>query len=115
LTSGNGEISYTSIPEILSIGEKLSSGGQTTVSYYVKGKVTSITNTTYGNLYIEDEHGNSLYVYRVYDSTGSTRYDALSDQPKVGDEICLYAPVKRYVSVSQNTVTIELINARLIN
>ena len=115
LGSGSTEIKYTSISEILSIGESLSAGGQTTASYYVKGKVTSIINTTYGNLYIEDEHGNSLYVYGVYDSTGSLRYDALSNPPKVGDEICLFAPVKRYVSVSQNTVTIELINARLIN
>ena len=115
LTSGNGEISYTSIPEILSIGEKLSSGGQTTVSYYVKGKVTSITNTTYGNLYIEDEQGNSLYVYGVYDSTGSLRYDSLSNPPKVGDEICLYGQIKKYVSVSENAVIIEMIKARLIN
>ena len=39
----------------------------------------------------------------------------MTDPPVVGDEIRLYGQVKRYVNISQNTVTIELMSARLVN
>jgi hypothetical protein len=115
LSSGKTEVQYTSIPDIIKIGEALVAGGLSPEAYYVKGKIISIDNTTYGNLYIEDESGNTLYIYGVYDSTGSVRYGSMTDPPVVGDEICLYGQVKRYVNISQNTVTIELMSARLVN
>lgn len=114
LSSGKTEVEYTSIPDIIKIGEALVANGLSTEAYYVKGRIVSIENTTYGNLYIEDEEGNTLYVYRTYDSTGSVKYGDMTDPPAVGDEICLYGQVKKYVSISQNSVTIELMNARLV-
>ena len=70
-------------------------------------------NTKYGNLYIKDSSGDTIYVYGVYDSTGTVRYDSLPDPPVAGDEVVLYARVQRYVNGS--TVIIELVSANLIS
>ena len=81
----------------------------------MEGVVASVTNTTYGNLYIEDGQGNQLYVYGVYDATGSFRYDAMSDPPEVGDKVVLYGPIMNYVDAQSGTVTIEIKKARMIS
>ena len=112
LGSKPSEITYTSIPEIYRIGNALADNAQTEESYYVRGTVVSVTNTTYGNLPIDDGQGNTLYVYGVYDKTGATRYDGLSDPPRVGDTVVLCGPVKKYVA--GGTVTVELMRARLM-
>ena len=112
LGSKPSEITYTSIPEIYRIGNALADNAQTEKSYYVRGTVVSVTNTTYGNLTIDDGQGNTLYVYGVYDQTGATRYDGLSDPPRVGDTVVLCGPVKKYVA--GGTVTVELMRARLM-
>ena len=112
LGSKPSEITYTSIPEIYRIGNALADNAQTEKSYYVRGTVVSVTNTTYGNLTIDDGQGNTLYVYGVYDKTGATRYDGLSDPPRVGDTVVLCGPVKKYVA--GGTVTVELMRARLM-
>jgi len=108
-------VSYTSVAEILRIGGALADNGTTESGYYVKGRVTSVENTTYGNLYIQDDEGNRLFVYGVYDPTGSVRYDGLNDPPTVGDEIVLFGKIKKYVNQSTKEVIIELISARLID
>jgi 2',3'-cyclic-nucleotide 2'-phosphodiesterase (5'-nucleotidase family) len=112
LGSKPSEITYISIPEIYRIGNALADNAQTEESYYVRGTVVSVTNTTYGNLTIDDGQGNTLYVYGVYDQTGATRYDGLSDPPRVGDTVVLCGPVKKYVA--GGTVTVELMRARLM-
>lgn len=112
LGSKPSEITYTSIPEIYRIGNALADNAQTEESYYVRGTVVSVTNTTYGNLTIDDGQGNTLYVYGVYDQTGATRYDGLSDPPRVGDTVVLCGPVKKYVA--GGTATVELMRARLM-
>ncbi len=112
LGSQPAEITYTSIPDIHRIGNALADNGQTEKSYYVRGTVVSVTNTTYGNITVADGQGNTLYIYGVYDKTGSTRYDGLSDPPRVGDTVVLCGPVKKYVN--GGTVTVELMRARLM-
>ena len=101
------EIVLTSIPKILEIGSVLSSGEQTIEEYFVKGKVISVENTTYGNFWLEDEEGNQLYVYGLTDKSGMLLYNAMSDAPTVGDTIIIKAPIKKYNS------TIELFYARM--
>ena len=113
LTSG-GEITYTTIPEIIEIGNSLSAGSTTDKGYYVEGTVTSVTNTTYGNIYIEDSAGNQLYVFGVYDATGALRYDAMTDQPKVGDTVVLYGKIMHYVNQSGESI-IEMKSAHMIS
>ena len=116
-TTDHTDAALTSIGEVLAIGRALDKGQQTAASYYVKGTVTRIENTTYGNLYIEDGNGNELYVYGVYDTDGN-RFDspafAGGERPTVGSEIVLYAPIQRYVNNSTGQDIVELKGATLI-
>ena len=102
------EMKLTPISEIIQIGAGLASGATTTESYYVKGTVSSVANTTYGNLYINDDNGNSLYLYGLYDMSGA-RYDAMTKKPVVGDEIIVYGQLLNYQGK-----TLEIKNATLI-
>ena len=88
--------SLTSIPAIVEIANKLENKGPTTEEMYlVAGVVTEIKNDKYGNLYITDAHGNTLYVYGLYDAAG-TRYDAMEVKPAVGDYIVVLSVVGLY-------------------
>ena len=105
---GPTQMKITPISEILQIGNALAVGETTTETYYVKGTVQSISNTTYGNLTIKDESGKTLYIYGVYSANGATRYDAMENPPKVGDTIVLAGQIMRY-----NSSTIEMLSGRL--
>ena len=98
----------TSIADALAIGKKLAVGESTREVYYIKGTVKSINNTTYGNLYIKDDKGNEFLVYGLYDQNGK-RYDAMTNQPKVGDTIIVYSTILRY-----DYSTIEFKSATLL-
>ena len=108
LEINHDDYTLTSIPDALAIGNKLTVGKSTSESYYIKGKIVSITNTSYGNLYIEDEKGNRMQIYGLYDQSGK-RYDAMTSKPKVGDTIIVYSTIYRY-----NSSTVELKNATVI-
>ncbi len=113
--TGGGEmpdVELTAIADIYAIGETLADNETTSRYYCVTGKIISIDNTTYGNMTIEDEAGNTLFVYGVNDESGEVRYGNMPDQPVVGDTVLLYAPIKRYVT--SDAVLIELMAARLI-
>ena len=99
---------FTSIPEVLRIGGALARNAETTEVYKVKGKVVSVPNTTYGNIYIEDEQGNRLYLYGLYDQAGK-RYDGMTNPPKVDDNVVVYGKIKNY-----NGTTVEIMNAILV-
>lgn len=73
----------------------------TTEKYNIKGIVTEVKNTTYGNLYVKDLYGNSFYVYGVYSFDGSTRYDAMEKAPQVGDFVVLNGAVGAYNGSAQ--------------
>ncbi len=105
------DVSLTSIPKLLEIAQGLKPNGETTEKYYVKGKITSISSTKYGNVYIEDEEGNSLYVYGIYKD--GDRYGYLSDPPVVGDTVILYGIMVNYVKGSNPSIY-EMKSAELI-
>ena len=107
-TGGATEIIITPLSEILQIGNALAVKETTTETYYVKGTVQSISSTTWGNLTIKDENGNTLYIYGVYDKSGAIRYDGMANPPKVGDTIVLAGQIMKY-----NSSTIEMVSGRL--
>lgn len=103
----------TTIPEALTIGGNLANNATSEYAYYVEGTVKNVVSETYGNLYIEDEDGNVLYVYGVYDASG-TRYDGLSDKPKVGDKVVLKGKITNYYNAETGTNIIELKSAIIV-
>jgi uncharacterized repeat protein (TIGR02543 family) len=111
----DGVIVLTSIPIITAIGENLEANAQTTEEYYVRGRITSIDSTTYGNVYIENEKGQTLYIYGIYDSTGTIRYDSLENKPQVGDVIILQGVIKKYKNANSGIITIEMINGKIVD
>ena len=75
-------------------------GAETEHAYYVEGKIISIINTTYGNMYIADEI-NSLYIYGSYSADGSTRYDSMENPHKLCDNVKVYGKISLYNGSSQ--------------
>ena len=100
------DYTLTSIKDALEIGAALADNQYTTEYHYIKGTVKSITNTTYGNLYIEDENGDEIYVYGVNDLDGN-KYGYMSDPPKVGDVVLLYSTIYKYVNYGNTTIELK--------
>ncbi len=107
------EVLLTDIPTLLNICKNLAPGATSAESYYVKGTVISVTNTTYGNMTIEDENGNQLYIYGVYDATGQNRYDRMVSPPQLGDTVILWGQLQHYVPASGEAV-MEMYHAKVI-
>ncbi len=91
----------TGIPAVLEIANALENSAQTSEKYLVKGTVTEIKSEEYGNMYIEDEDGNSIYIYGVYSKDGSTKYNKMDPQPKVGDTITVMGVLSKYNDAPQ--------------
>lgn len=83
------------IAEALELGNTFEKDNYTTDKYYVSGKITSIANTTYGNMYIEDESGNKILIYGLYSEDG-VRYDAMATKPGKNDTIKVLSVVGKY-------------------
>ncbi len=86
----------TSIADFLTIANALANQAATPEKYLVKGTVTEIVKADYGNLYIEDDKGNKLYIYGTYSADGSKRYDAMDKKPQVGDVITVMGVASNY-------------------
>ncbi len=109
--SGSTEIpdyTATDISELLTIGGALANKATTSEWYYAEGTISEAPYSNFGNTTITDENGNSIKVWGLYSSDGSTRYDAMATKPVLGDKVVLYAPVYNYNG------TVELLDARLI-
>lgn len=85
-----------SIPEANEIAQE--ANGK---KYIVRGTVKEVKNTTYGNMYIQDAEGNTLYVYGMYSADGSIRYDALEVKPAAGDQVVLLGELNTYNGEAQ--------------
>ena len=116
IKAGNFDMSsgeLTSIEDILSIGSALPDNATTSESYRVRGEVVLVYNTTYGNMIIRDEQGNTLTVYGVSDEYG-VRYDGMADPPQIGDVVTLQAPIKHYVNAATDEDIVELFQSFLV-
>lgn len=71
------DIAVTPLADVLSGAE-----GKT---YRVKGTCSVISNTTYGNWYMTDDAGNSLYIYGTVDASGSYNWSKFNIA--LGDEV----------------------------
>lgn len=97
----------TSIKDVLAIGEKLEHNTNTVEKYLVKGEITEIKSEQYGNLYIKDAEGNTLYIYGLYSQDGTVRYDAMTDKPAVGDTITVMSQVCNYNGPQLKNATLQ--------
>ena len=110
----HGNYTPTEISELLTVGASLKANEASTDCYYVKGKIIDTPNSKYGNLTLEDDKGNRIYVYGLYDEAGN-RYDKMSNKPSLGDEITVYAPLYYYVNANDPSESkLELKDAVLI-
>ena len=89
------------IPEAIELGKSKAHNTYTAGKYYVAGEITEITNTTYGNMKIMDAEGNTLTLYGTYDADGTNRFDAMENQPAVGDTITVYGIIGQYNGTAQ--------------
>jgi len=103
----------TSIANFLSIANSLSNSYDSEEEYIIDGIVKEIANETYGNLYLVDNDGNEIYIYGLYDSTGTIRYDAMENKPVANQEIRIRGYVTKYVK-ADNTIVIEVKNAKYL-
>ena len=81
--------------------------GEDGKTYRVKGVVTKIANTTYGNMYINDDT-DEVYVYGTLDASGKEK-NFLSLGIEEGDIVTVEGPRKTYSG------TIELVNVTVIS
>jgi hypothetical protein len=87
--------------------------GPDSKTYLVTGVCTAITNTLYGNWYLEDETG-SIYIYGTLDAKGGTK-NFLSLGLEVGDEVTVQGPKTTYgTTVELVDVTVVKINKSLV-
>ena len=89
------------LAEAAELGAAQATGAYTSNKYYVTGTIESIASTTWGNMTIKDENGDTLYIYGTYSADGSTRFDKLETQPVVGDTVTLYGVVGNYKGTPQ--------------
>ena len=93
---------YTTVAEFLAAEED-------DTIYTLKGTITSVTETSYGNFYINDGTGEVL-IYGLCSPEGATKYWAASGA-KVGDDIVVKTVRTSYGNVPQgkNAIFVELI------
>ena len=81
--------------------------GEDGVLYRVTGTCTGISNTTYGNWYLEDSTGE-IYIYGTLDSQGAEK-NFTSLGIEVGDVVTVEGPKSTYNG------TVELVNVTVID
>ena len=94
------EVVVLTVAEFIEICNTYAHDTYSNDKYYVSGVVTSVANTTYGNMTIKDATGEVL-IYGTYDADGSNRYDAMADKPVVGHTITVYTVAGTYSNAPQ--------------
>ncbi len=91
--------STITIKDAIDIASLMSQNQFTPCKYYITGRIAEIASTTYGNMYLTDDEGNTIYVYGFYNADGTARFDVMEDQPQVGDIVTVYAVIGYYDKV----------------
>ena len=91
----------TSVADAIATGAAQEHNTYTADKYIVKGVITEVYNTQYGNMKITDEAGNILTIYGTYSADGSTRYDKMTAQPVAGDTVTIYGILGQYNGTAQ--------------
>ena len=95
------------VAEAIKIAETAPEDG-TEEKYYIRGEVSNLTNTQFGNFDLVDSTG-SIYVYGLYNEDGTVRYDKMENAPVEGDTITVYSSIANYKGNKP-----ELMNAWLV-
>ncbi|MCX6300701.1 MAG: BACON domain-containing carbohydrate-binding protein [Bacteroidia bacterium] len=101
----NGAVLESFIPvTAATIAEVLTKPDDANTYFMVTGVITSITSTTYGNLYLKDG-ASEIYVYGCYPGYGATgdyrKYLITNKGIKVGDQLTVIAPKGSYGGTPQ--------------
>jgi hypothetical protein len=86
--------SEITIAKAIEIAEAVGEKG-TDDKYLVTGKIKSVTNPQYGEMYITDGE-NELYIYGTYSKDGVLRYSELTEKPVKGDTVTLLGSLKSF-------------------
>ena len=97
--------------EHVTIAEFCEKEDDSSVYWEITGTVTSIVNTTYGNMYLQDETG-SVYIYGTLDWDGNTK-NFTSLGLAVGDEFTCYGYKTTYNSIVEmvNAMPVEIVKS----
>ena len=94
-------------PTYTSVADFLAAPVDTETYYYLKGTITSVVNTSYGNFDLTDETG-TVYVYGLYSEDGATNKYWATSGAKLGDDIVIYATRGEFNGTAQGA------NARFV-
>ena len=77
-------------PTYTSVADFIAAEVNSDTFYYLKGTITRVANTSYGNFDLTDETG-TIYVYGLYSEDGATSKYWAQSGAKLGDDIVIYA------------------------
>ena len=92
------------IDEAISLTKQLARGSKSSQSYYIKGVVSEVWNSNYGNFNFGPED-NQFTIYGSYSSDGSVSYSNMSAKINVDDEVVFYGKLYHYYNSSSKTPT----------
>ena len=100
-------IEEKTIAEINTIASALENKGAASAeTYMVTGVIVSFANETYGNAYIVDGNGDTLYVYGINSADGKKYGDITDDKPLVGDMVVLTGVLSNYNGPQMKNATL---------
>lgn len=105
IAAGNwgGQTQSVTIAQANAIGGTLKDNETTDQIYEITGRVSQVADAYWGNVYLEDEAGERIYLYGLYDLNG-VRYDKMEDPPQVGDTITVTGAITRYIDWNGDAV-----------
>ena len=87
-------------PTYTSVADFLAAEVDDTVYYTLKGTITRVVNTSYGNFDLTDETG-TIYVYGLYSEDGATEKYWATSGAQLGDDIVINATRADYYGTAQ--------------